>query len=240
VLFFTTGTFLTYLPGHRKHLEEEVQSSVKSSVQDLQAIAMAKTHSQKYILQSLAQHSGAHGGATPGLQEKRPNLSAAKTNPHLPSRNRSQTVLQQRFGFSDHDLNRLEKPHTVSEDLSEADTRTALSRAGRENRLIAMKLIERAAKIVGLDADEIQKVVEERMLGGARNVEGHFIGGIANWESDLIKAVASEGHMAGSPVGSEAPYIAAAARRLRFRHMTCGDVEVMQHSQSEQMDIEAM
>merc|ERR1712190_182562 len=82
----------------------------------------------------------------------------------------------------------------------------------------AMKLIERAAEIVGLDAEEIQKVVEGRMLGGARSVESHFGGGIASWETDLVNAVRANSDMAevGLPLDAEAPFVAAAARRVRF------------------------
>merc|ERR1712039_574145 len=121
-----------------------------------------------------------------------------------------------RFGFSEYDLSNLRTSQSAS---------------------------ERAAEMVGLDAEEIQKVVEERMLGGARNVESHFGGGIASWETDLVKAVRANSDMAevGVPLDAEAPFMAAAARRVRFRQATHDGLEVIQHleSEQEQLDLEA-
>jgi len=109
--------------------------------------------------------------------------------------------------------------------------------------LKAMRLIERAAEIVGLDAAEIQKVVEDRMLGGARNVESHLVGGIAGWEADVVQAVRSNSEMAsaGVPIDADPPFVAAAARRVRFRQETRGDLEVIQQQESaqEQQDLES-
>lgn len=169
-------------------------------------------------------------------------LKTPKTVSHLPSRAWSQAIPQQRFGFSEHDLSSLQTSQSASGPEDPAAT-PAFSRQGRENRLKAMKLIERAAEMVGLDAEEIQKVVEERMLGGARNVESHFGGGIASWETDLVGAVRSnsEAALEGVPIDAEAPFVAAAARRARLRQASHGDIEVVQHSESEQerLDLEA-
>jgi len=263
VLFFTTGTFLAYLPNRRKQLADDVISA--TSVRDLSTRTIRAVHSQQSIVQSIAQstgrcgsitpgvppqrsisrgisqHTGKVGSITPGVQQDTSLPRSHKSAAHLPL-SRSQTVLQQRFGFSEHDLNDMQKSHSA-EELEDSVITPAFSRQGRENRLKAMRLIERAAEIVGLDAAEIQKVVEDRMLGGARSVESHLVGGIAGWEADLVHAVRSNSEMAsaGVPIDADPPFVAAAARRVRFRQGTHGDLEVVQQQDSaqEQQDLES-
>merc|ERR1712190_7522 len=49
VLFFTTGTFLTYLPNRRKQLGDDLTSA--ASVKDLTSRTLGKAHSQQSIVQ---------------------------------------------------------------------------------------------------------------------------------------------------------------------------------------------
>jgi len=236
VLFFTTGTFMAYLPGHRKQLEEDVKSSTQISEQDLHGMARSKKR-QTVILQSIAKQSGMHSNTSPQVQKEQSALETQETCHRLRPRHQSQVILQQKFGFSEDDLNNLQGGYSSERELEETAARGALARTGRESRLKAMSLIERAAQMVGLDPDEIHKVVEERMLGGARNVEAHFSSGIAGWEAEMAKAVQSaSSNMHPGPVSldAEAPFVAAAARRERFRQSVCGRREAMLDSLSEQ------
>lgn len=151
VLFFTTGTFLKYLPG-RKHEAEGTNGDQRSTP----------------LLPPEEDGSAQAAGPKLGLGEQEAAAPGA-----------------------------------------EGASRVSVSRVGRAARLEATDLLVFLAARFGLDQEEVKQVVKQRILGGARDLEGHFFGGVGGFET----AQAAEQLRSINP--HHAPRLAAKARRAR-------------------------
>jgi len=189
VLFFTTGTFLTYIPG----LRAWYQGAEGSQRADTAAVVETKSESTA---------SPAHRRLT---RIRRAKSYSGSERKHSFASN--QAVSSQ--------VTREDTVTEWGEEEEEGGLRGALRGVGHEARGKACRLIEQAATLLGLDAEAVQLVLEER-FEAARNVEGHAIGGVAAFETERLL----QGYHGDSPhdsVGplplSEAPQVCAA--RLR-------------------------
>mmetsp|Transcript_53405 Transcript_53405/g.153180 ORF Transcript_53405/g.153180 Transcript_53405/m.153180 type:complete len:689 (-) Transcript_53405:67-2133(-) len=247
VLFFTTGEFVTYMPGYRQRIEAEVEAFITPAVgtsETRSRTPMIARHVEKQlaVAKSIGDSLNSHGFRT-GKQngEAHGTLSQVTTSNSWSSPNDSNVAdrlkrnqpgkMARRYSFNVQDLEAMQENEEAPENAPRI--RGAFSSVGRNARLQAMDLIDKAAALIGLDPAEVHRAVEERLHAG-RSVEAHCMGGVSASEANLARIISEScGDIHGMSENNGAPLIAAAARRNRQRRIgsspdLCAAVEIMQ------------
>lgn len=226
VLFFTTGEFVTYMPGYRQRIEAEVEALITPAVG-----TSDKWLTARHVVKQLAvAKSIGDSLSSPGFRIGKHNSEAHRAHNQVTTSNswslpddsnvadrlkRNQIgKMARRFSFNVQDLEAMQENEEAPEPAPMI--RGAFSAVGRNARLQAVDLIDKAAALIGLDPAEVHKAVEERLHAG-RSVEAHCMGGVSASEANLARIISESCGDIHGMSENHAPLIAAAARRNRQR-----------------------